>query len=245
MSRQTFAATAPLSPVMILTVDAEARRARAIDGAGVGLRPVDEGRGSRRAAGRARRPRVGAVEAAGAARVATATTRAPSREEALEGRARSAAGRPRSARAPPPGAPLVTSSAAAVRRGRDDRGQLALVVEGQEPESLVGVGARPATAAAARAASASHEREVERVAARPGPLGRSSPRCTRSPSSERPRGRPRRPGPSASVERDRALGQRAGLVGEQHLDVAEVLDRHQPLDEHALAARARASRSTG
>ena len=35
-------------------------------------------------------------------------------------------------------------------------------------------------------------------------------------------------------ERDLTLGQGAGLVGEQHLDVAEVLDRDQTLDDHAL-----------
>ena len=47
------------------------------------------------------------------------------------------------------------------------------------------------------------------------------------------------------VERDRALGERAGLVGEQHLDVAEVLDGHEPLDQHPLAGELRASRSRG
>ena len=35
-------------------------------------------------------------------------------------------------------------------------------------------------------------------------------------------------------ERDLTLGQGAGLVGEQDLDVAEVLDRDQALDDHAL-----------
>ena len=39
-------------------------------------------------------------------------------------------------------------------------------------------------------------------------------------------------------ERDLTLGQRAGLVGEQDLDVAEVLDRDQALDDHALLGEA-------
>ena len=44
-------------------------------------------------------------------------------------------------------------------------------------------------------------------------------------------------------ERDLTLGERAGLVREQDLDVAEVLDRDQPLDDHAfLGQTARARR---
>ena len=39
-------------------------------------------------------------------------------------------------------------------------------------------------------------------------------------------------------ERDLAFGQCAGLVGEQHLDVAEVLDRDQTLDDHAFLGEA-------
>ena len=37
-----------------------------------------------------------------------------------------------------------------------------------------------------------------------------------------------------SFEADVTVGERAGLVGEQHVDVAEILDAHQPLDEHLL-----------
>src|SRR6266540_1411623 len=43
-------------------------------------------------------------------------------------------------------------------------------------------------------------------------------------------------GPAGGVERllerDPSLGEGAGLVREQHLDVAEILDRDQPLDDH-------------
>jgi len=33
-------------------------------------------------------------------------------------------------------------------------------------------------------------------------------------------------------EAEAALGQSARFVGEQHVDVAEILDAHQPLDQH-------------
>jgi len=33
-------------------------------------------------------------------------------------------------------------------------------------------------------------------------------------------------------EGDAAFGQRSGLVGDQHVDVTEVLDTHQSFDEH-------------
>ena len=39
-------------------------------------------------------------------------------------------------------------------------------------------------------------------------------------------------------ERDPTLGQGAGLVREQHLDVAEVFDRDQTLDDHAFFGEA-------
>ncbi len=41
-----------------------------------------------------------------------------------------------------------------------------------------------------------------------------------------------------SFEADPSVGEGAGLVGEQHVDVAEVLDADQPLDEHLLRRRA-------
>ena len=40
--------------------------------------------------------------------------------------------------------------------------------------------------------------------------------------------------PGRPHEADAALGQGAGLVGEQHVDVAEVLDADQPLDQDLL-----------
>ena len=43
-----------------------------------------------------------------------------------------------------------------------------------------------------------------------------------------------------------AVGERAGLVGEQHVDVAEILDAHEPLDEHLLLGEpARSGRQAG
>ena len=99
MSRQTLAATAPLSPVMILTVDAERRRARRSRR----RRRPSAGRrrsGTRPAAGRARR-RQSAAASPAAARVATATTRAPSANSASSTARRASAGRRRSARARP------------------------------------------------------------------------------------------------------------------------------------------------
>ena len=52
--------------------------------------------------------------------------------------------------------------------------------------------------------------------------------------------------PAGSSARSKVMtpfGERAGLVGEQHLDVAQVFDGHQPLDQHPLASeRARAGR---
>ena len=52
-------------------------------------------------------------------------------------------------------------------------------------------------------------------------------------------------GVDRSFEADVAVGERAGLVGEQHVDVAEVLDAHQPLDEHLLLRRAAGTRWPG
>ena len=41
-------------------------------------------------------------------------------------------------------------------------------------------------------------------------------------------------GVDGTVEADVPVGERAGLVGEQHVDVAEVLDAHEPFDQHLL-----------
>ena len=63
---------------------------------------------------------------------------------------------------------------------------------------------------------------------------RAARRCSSSPVGiDRP------------LEADVAVGQGAGLVGEQHVDVAEVLDAHQPLDEHLLRRRGAAIRWPG
>ena len=42
-------------------------------------------------------------------------------------------------------------------------------------------------------------------------------------------------GVEGRLEGDRPLGQRAGLVGEEDLDVAQILDGDQPLDQDLLA----------
>ena len=47
-------------------------------------------------------------------------------------------------------------------------------------------------------------------------------------------------------EADVAIGEGPGLVGEQHVDVAEILDAHEPLDEHLLVGEPpRPDRQTG
>ena len=78
------------------------------------------------------RARVGA--SAGAARVATATTRAPSREEAVEHAAPPSAGTSTQRASTASGAPFVTSTAAPPGAVDDDRHELPLVVEGQDAE---------------------------------------------------------------------------------------------------------------
>ena len=99
----------------------------------------------------------------------------------------------------------------------EDRGQLPLVVEGQAVErrrDVVAVGglrrgperAVELVAGLVAAGQAEHADVVVRLAR----------------AVERLR------------ERDLTLGQGAGLVREQHLDVAEILDRDQALDDHAL-----------
>jgi hypothetical protein len=43
--------------------------------------------------------------------------------------------------------------------------------------------------------------------------------------------------PGRAHEAEGALGQGAGLVGEQHVDVAEILDADQPLDQHLASGQ--------
>ena len=106
----------------------------------------------------------------------------------------------------------------------EDRCQAPLVVErkgGQAPSAVDAGGA---------SAWRLPERLVELVAADHMPVGEGRV------VAEQPGAQDRIRWPAVGVqsggERDAALGQRAGLVGEQNDDVAEVLDAHQSLDHH-------------
>ena len=211
----------PLSPVMTFT--AMPRRVRAARS----TRPRRPSagrrrRGSRRAAGRARRrPRLRRVR--GAARVADRDHAARRRRTGASSTAlRLAAGTSTQRASTASGAPL-----------RDQRRAPSRVVERRPTRA----GARGRTAAvrdarAPRAPSAVSDRgprpapQSARSSAFPPtgpPCVDASPRCRRARAGARRRSR-RPAASSASWKRDRALGQRAGLVGEEHLDVAEVLD---------------------
>ncbi len=137
------------------------------------------------------------------------------------------------------GAPLVTRM---VRRPgpRRPRCELPLVVERQVAETRVHRAARPAPGAA------SPRRATARRRGRCRPPGR---RPTARLVAEQPEQQRARSAAPPVVERlvegDRAFGERPGLVGEQHLDVAEILDRHEPLDQHPLARERAATRSRG
>src|ERR1035437_3973720 len=111
-----------------------------------------------------------------------------------------------------------------------DRDHAALVIERQHPQPRV-TGQRGPLARRGRGFP---ERLIERVPAHGVPvgcrvLGAQEPppqHCVRAVVTSRH---------GAGVI-DAALGEGAGLVGEQHVDVAEVLDAHQPFDEHLAAA---------
>ena len=109
----------------------------------------------------------------------------------------------------------------ALLRVGEDRGQLSLVVEGQAVE-------RRRDGVAMGILQRGPERPVEFVAGLVG-AGQAEGgdvlvRLARAVERLR--------------ERDLTLGQGAGLVGEQDLDVAEVLDRDQAFDDHALLGQA-------
>ena len=105
----------------------------------------------------------------------------------------------------------------ALLRVGEDRGQLALVVEGQAVE-------RRRNAVAVDILRCGPERAVELVAGlvAAGQTEHANVIVRLARAVERLR------------ERDLTLGQGAGLVREQHLDVAEVLDRDQTFDDHAF-----------
>ena len=166
---------------------------------------------------------------ASAPRVATATTRAPSanrRVERVPARLRGRRARASTAS----GAPLVMSRLSAVAASTRTepagaRGRRAASASRRSPLS--------ADATRRRGAATAPDRARCRRPARPSVHGRfvaHQPEAQRLGSmADRRRRVPR-------LKRDATLGQGARLVGEQHLDVAEVLDAHQPLDQH-LALR--------
>ena len=154
------------------------------------------------------------------ARLATATTRAPE-ENRPSSVAWASAGTVVQRARTPSGAPFAISSRPAGASTRTEascrswsKGRLSRI--GQPPPSS----AEPSTAA-------------------------QSARSSSLPALSlhaRPSSRTRFVGLAETVERPRegdvALGQRAGLVREQHLDVAEILDADQALDDHPSSCQA-------
>ena len=100
------------------------------------------------------------------------------------------------------------------------------------PRALVA----PSVARSAAAAGESHSAWSSALPPTPRPVAL---RCTAGPSAAAPRLVPRPPARPACSRC--ALGQRAGLVGEQHVDVAEVLDAHQSFDQHLALPHPRRS----
>ena len=76
------------------------------------------------------------------------------------------------------------------------------------------------------------ERDVERVAAHCSVRGRGG--FVAHESEREDVGAVVAGGGDRSFEADVAVGEGAGLVGEQHVDVAEIFDAYEPLDEHLL-----------
>ena len=104
--------------------------------------------------------------------------------------------------------------------------------------------AQPAASAATRvAAGDSPQGDVERVAADRAAALADSLVAQQAQAQRFVDGRPS--GPSARMKLIRPFGQRAGLVGEQHVDVAEVLDADQALHQHLAPGQLVASRRPG
>ena len=139
----------------------------------------------------------------------------------------------------PSGAPLVMTMRLPRSSSARTETSAPFVVERQRGQPPVAGQRRPLP----RGGRGVPQRDVERVAAgRPAVLGHRL--VAQQPQQQRlVAGRAVRPG--RSHEAEAALGQRAGLVGEQHVDVAEVLDAHQPLDQHLARGPAAAPRRPG
>ena len=237
MSRQTLAATRAV--VAGDDLDRDAERGELGDRrAGVGLRPVDE------------REEAGELEVALVGR--RSGDRRPGAGAGGDGDDAGAVGeQPR--RAPPARAVGHVDAAREDGLGRALRDQQ-LTPVGRVARRPTRAGARGRTAAARAARSAAAVGAASSGAASGAATARRRARCRR-PARRRSSVASLQSSPSSSdvaarragrverlVEGDRALGERAGLVGEQHLDVAEILDGHEPLDEHRLRASAREPR---
>ena len=229
-SRHTLAATIPLSPVMILTSMPRCW-SLAIDAPASGF-----GRSTKVKNPTSCRSR----SSAGTARMAS---RGPSRgdcddpgavaEEAVErvvgeGRWIDAAGQDRL------GSPLGEQQGVALGGAHERGDDLALVVEWDESEPLVrGWALRPPGEHAGLRRRP--QRRVERIASHrtAGGDGRLV-----GEQAEEQRCRGRSTGRvQRLVEGDGAFGERAGLVREEHFDVAEVLDGDESFDEHLPAGQ--------
>ena len=227
MSRQTLAATVPLSPVMILTVTPR-DASRAIDVPASGLGRSTKVRNPTR-----RRSVLGSSPAPvrpSASRSATATTRAPSansRSRVVRRLAGNAEQRARTAS----GAPLTTSVVRPPRRASTEASWRSWS-KGTRVDPFVRTRAFR-LGGERRRVGRPPQRLVQRVPADGSVVG-DRRLVAHQAEEERARvGRSRRT--ERAIEGDRPLGQGPGLVGEQHPDVAEVLDGHQALHEDPLA----------
>ena len=160
------------------------------------------------------------------------------RGELLVERGRGSGGTSRQRASTASGAPLTTSAGS-----RPGRRTSADVIwrswsNGSDPEPSVRGDRR-----GARRPGAAHSAVSSGVAADRHCRRRVASVASRPSSSARSRGGP--PGSSAARKRDPALGEGAGLVGDQDVDVAEVLDADQPFDQHLAAGEPRGSRWRG
>jgi hypothetical protein len=113
---------------------------------------------------------------------------------------------------------------------RQHRDHPAVVVERDDPQPGPPGQVRPLP----ESRRGSPQRAVQRVAAGRGTVGRAVLGAQKAVAQHG--GRVGRAGGHGAHEVDAAEGERAGLVGEQDVDVAEVLDAHQPLDQHLARA---------
>ena len=119
----------------------------------------------------------------------------------------------------------------ACRRADHDRCQLTLVVERQEPKPLVLRG-RVRARGDLTDLWRRPQGDVEGIAADWSAVGQRG-LVAHQPEQER-FGRRLAGRVEGAIEGDRSFGERSGFVSEEHLDVAEILDRDKSLHEHPL-----------